>query len=86
MCVSFLTLSKKLNAVHEDYCVLRLSDKCSYKIFNIYGKVLGTIAPNIVGEKGAYFDLDKLITDLSLEELVVITRMLDIVDRHEKQI
>ena len=79
-----INLIETLNAVAKEYCVLRLSDKHSYKIINTYGKVLGTIVPYLVGEKGAYFEIDESIVDLSIEELKVILQMVDIVDKQEK--
>lgn len=75
-----------LNDIDKEYYALRLPDKRSYMIMNIYDKVLGTITPYLVGEKGAYIDFDNQITDLSLDELIVITKMVSIVDEYEKQI
>lgn len=75
-----------LNGIDKEYYALKLSDKSSYKIMNIYDKVFGTITPYVVGEKGAYIDFENQITDLSLDELIVITKMVSIVDEYEKQI
>lgn len=83
---SNIKLIDKLNAVDREYYVLKLVDKRSYKIMNIYDKVFGTITPYLIGEKGAYIDFDNQITDLSLDELIVITKMVSIVDEYEKQI
>ena len=75
-----------LNDIDKEYYALRLPDKRSYTIMNIYDKVFGTITPYLVGEKGAYIDFDSQITDLSLDELHVITKMVAIIDEYEKQI
>ena len=80
---SNIKLIDKLNAVDREYYVLKLVDKRSYKIMNIYGRVLGTIIPYTIGEIGAYFDIEGSITDLSLEELRVITQMVEIIDKQE---
>lgn len=74
----------KLNSVDKDYCVVEYGSK-AFQVYNTNNKCYGFIIPNIIGEKGAYIEFDSLITDLSMEELQILTIMVQIVDEYEKR-
>lgn len=83
------TLLETLSKVHPEYYTVKLADRCSYTILNVDGAVLGTITPytDLETEQETYvnFLIGSATKYLSLDDLKVIIKMVEIVTEYEKE-